>query len=62
MIFVFFIWHRNQARVGNLIYIYILDFSRLCRLHEMSKASGLLSLRSCALSSEAEAHNIEASF
>ena len=47
---------------GNLIYIYILDFSRLCRLHEVSKASGLLSLRSCALSSEAEAHNIEASF
>ena len=28
-------------------YIYILDFSRLCRLHEVSKASGLLSLRSC---------------
>ena len=47
---------------GNLIYIYILDFSRLCRLHEVSKASGLLSLRSCTLSSEAEAHNIEASF
>ena len=43
-------------------YIYILDFSRLCRLHEVSKASGLLSLRSCTLSGEAEAHNIEASF